>query len=207
MRLLQRAGTRWFGALAGVALAGSSMLGPAPKAAAAGTVPVFDHIFTIMMENHSYNEIIGSSQAPYINGLANANGLATNYFAVSHPSLPNYLAATGGSTFGVTTDCTTCFQAQPNIAVDRAEASGRSWKAYQESMPSNCFLGNSGEYAQKHNPFVYYDDIRLNSTECNKDVPYTQLSTDLASAATTPSYAWITPNLIDDMHDGTVDRK
>jgi acid phosphatase len=204
MLLLQRAGTRWFGALAGVALAGSSMLGPAPKAAAAGTVPVFDHIFTIMMENHSYNEIIGSSQAPYINSLANANGLATNYVAVSHPSLPNYLAATGGSTFGVTTDCTTCFQAQPNIAVDRVEASGRSWKAYQESMPSNCFLGNSGEYAQKHNPFVYYDDIRLNSTECNKDVPYTQLSTDLASAATTPSYAWITPNLIDDMHDGTV---
>ena len=109
------------------ALAGFALHTPAPVAAA-GSVPAFDHIFTIMMENHSYNEIIGSSQAPYINSLANQYGLATNYFGVSHPSLPNYLAATGGSTFGVTTDCTTCFQAQPNIAVDRVEASGRTWK-------------------------------------------------------------------------------
>lgn len=158
-----------------------------------------------MMENHSYSEIIGNpSSAPYIHGLATQYGLGSNTFAVSHPSLPNYLAATGGSTFGITTDCTTCFVNAPNIAVDRVEASGRTWKAYMESMPSACFVGDSGEYAQKHNPFIYYDDIRLNSTECNKDVPYTQFSTDLASTATTPNYAWVTPNLIDDMHDGTI---
>ncbi len=182
------------------ALAGFALHTPAPVAAA-GSVPAFDHIFTIMMENHSYNEIIGSSQAPYINSLANQYGLATNYFGVSHPSLPNYLAATGGSTFGVTTDCTTCFQAQPNIAVDRVEASGRTWKGYMESMPSPCFVGDSGTYAQKHDPFIYYNDIRLNSTECNKVVPYTSFASDLASTATTPNYAWVTPNLCDDMHD------
>src|SRR5207253_209042 len=117
---------------------------------------------------------------------------------------PNYLAATGGSTFGVTTDCTTCFQAQPNIAVDRVEASGRSWKAYMESMPSPCFVGDSGTYAQKHDPFIYYDDIRLNSTECNKVVPYASFASDLASTATTPNYAWVTPNLCDDMHDCSI---
>jgi acid phosphatase len=173
-------------------------------AAATASVPAFDHIFTIMMENHSYNEIIGSSQAPYINSLVAKHGVASNYSAVAHPSLPNYLASSGGSTFGVTTDCTNCFQTQPNIAVDRVEASGRTWKAYMESMPSACFVGDSGEYAQKHNPFIYYDDVRLNSTECAKDVPYTQLTTDLAGAATTPDYVWITPNLLDDMHDGTI---
>ena len=58
------------------------------------------------MENHGYDEIIGSSDAPYLNGLANSYGVATNYVSVAHPSLPNYLALTGGDTFGVTTDCT-----------------------------------------------------------------------------------------------------
>ena len=205
MRVFHGAVQRWFRAALGFGmLLGALAGGTGSTAQAAGSVPSFDHIFTIMMENHSYNEIIGNSQAPYINGLASHYGLATNYFAVAHPSLPNYLAATGASTFGVTSDCTTCFQTQPNIAVDRVEPSGRSWKAYMESMPSPCFLGDSGEYAQKHDPFIYYNDIRLNSTECNKVVPYPQLSTDLASTATTPNYAWITPNLIDDMHDGTV---
>jgi phospholipase C len=170
---------------------------------ARGTVPAFDHIFVIVMENRSFGSIIGSSQAPYINGLAGQFGLATNYTAVSHPSLPNYLALTGGSTFGVITDCTTCFQNHPNIAVDRVEASGRSWKSYQEDYPGGCRLSNAGEYAQKHNPFIYYD-IRTRPAECAKIVPYTELAADLGSAATTPDYVWITPNLIDDMHDGTI---
>ena len=188
------------GLLAGV----PALVAPATPAAAAGTVPAFDHIFTIMMENHSYSEIIGSSSAPYINSLASQYGLATNYFAVAHPSLPNYLAATGGSTFGVTSDCITCYQNQPNIAVDRVEALGRTWKAYQESMPSPCFAGDASPYVQKHDPFMYYDDIRLNSTECNKVVPYPQLANDLGSTATTPNYAWITPNLCNDMHDCSI---
>jgi acid phosphatase len=181
-----------------------TLVGLTWAASSAPTLPAFDHIFTIVMENHSYTEIIGSAQAPYINSLANQYGLATNYFGVSHPSLPNYLALTGGSTFGVTTDCTTCFQNQPNIAADRIEQSGRSWKAYMDSMPSPCFVGDSGAYVQKHDPFIYYNDIRLNTTECNKVVPYTQLASDLGSASTTPNYVWITPNLINDMHDGTV---
>lgn len=179
-------------------------LGGSAQPTAATTVPAFDHIFTVMMENHAYDEIIGNSQAPYVNSLANQYGSGVNHFAVSHPSLPNYLASTGGSTFGITTDCTSCFVSAPNIAADRVEPSGRSWKAYMEGYPGNCFLGDSGEYAQKHDPFLYYNDIRLNSSECAKVVPYTNLAGDLASAATTPNYVWITPNLIDDMHDGTI---
>jgi hypothetical protein len=196
---------RWIGALLG--LAALAMVGVGASLApveAAGTVPAFDHIFTIVMENHSYSQIIGSGSAPYINSLAAKYGLATNYFAVAHPSLPNYLALTGGSTFGITSDCTTCFVSAPNIAKDRVEASGRSWKAYMESMPKACFVGDSYPYMQKHDPFIYFNDIRTNAAECNKVVPYSTLATDLKSAGTTPNYAWITPNMCNDMHDCSV---
>ena len=164
-------------------------------------VPAFDHIFTIVMENHGYDDVIGNAQAPYLNSLASQYGMATNYAGVAHPSLPNYLALAGGSTLGVTSDCTTCFVNAPNIAVDRVAPSGRTWKAYLESMPSPCFAGDAPPYAQKHNPFVYFDDVRSHPEECQKVVPFTQLGSDLASASTTPSYVWVTPNLCNDMHD------
>lgn len=196
---------RWIGTLLGLATLGVVGLGASPAPVeAAGTVPAFNHIFTIVMENHSYGQIIGSGSAPYVNSLAGRYGLATNYFAVAHPSLPNYLALTGGSTFGITSDCTTCFVSAPNIAKDRVEASGRSWKAYMESMPKPCFVGDSYPYLQKHDPFIYFNDIRTNAAECNKVVPYSTLATDLRSAGTTPNYAWITPNMCNDMHDCSV---
>ena len=71
-------------------------------------------------------------------------------------------------------------------------------------MPRPCFVGDSYPYMQKHDPFIYYNDIRTNSTECNKVVPYSQLGGDLASTSTTPNYVWITPNMCDDMHDCSV---
>src|SRR5689334_3990280 len=156
------------------------------------------------MENHAYGEIIGSSAAPYVNSLLPSAALATSYTAVAHPSLPNYLALSGGSTFGITSDCTTCWISATNIA-DNLESSGSTWKAYMESMPSACYVGDAYPYAQKHNPFVYYNDIRGNSTRCRAhDVPYSQLATDLASTSTTPNYAFITPNMCNDMHDCAV---
>jgi phosphatidylinositol-3-phosphatase len=167
-------------------------------------IPAFDHIFIVIMENHSFAQIIGSADAPYINSLAASYGLAANYSSVAHPSLPNYLALTGGSTFGVTTDCTDCFQNAPNLVVDRVVPSGRTWRAYMESMPSAGYLGDSYPYMQKHNPFVYYDDIRNDPAQLANVVPYTQLAKDLASAETTPAFGWVTPNMTDDMHDGTI---
>jgi hypothetical protein len=167
-------------------------------------IPAFDHIFIIVEENHAYSQIIGNSSAPYINSLANQHGLATNYFAIMNPSLPNYLTLTGGSNFGISNDCTTCFVNAPNI-VDRLENAGKSWKAYMESMPSACFVGDAGTlYRQKHNPFVYYDNIRTDPARCNKIVPYSQLAGDLAQTSTTPNYVWITPNMCNDMHDCSV---
>jgi phosphatidylinositol-3-phosphatase len=170
------------------------------------SIPAFDHIFIVLEENHSYSEIIGNAAAPYINGLATQYALATNYYAITHPSLPNYLALTGASTFGITTDCTpsTCPVNARNL-VDNIEAAGKTWKGYMESMPAPCTTSDSGQYVVRHDPFVYFDDIRTNATRCSAGVvPYTALANDLTTTATTPSYLWITPNVCDDMHDCSV---
>jgi phosphatidylinositol-3-phosphatase len=166
-----------------------------------GAVPSFSHVFVIVLENHEYGTIIGSSAAPYINRLAAGNGLATNYYAASHPSLPNYLALTAGGTFGIASDCTTCFVNATNIA-DQLEASGRSWKAYMEDMPTPCYLGPwSGNYAMKHNPFMYFTDIRSSAARCAAHVvPFTQFSADMGRSQV-PNFVWITPNMCNDMHD------
>lgn len=156
------------------------------------------------MENNEYGNIIGNGAAPYINSLANSYGLATNYYAASHPSLPNYLALTAGSTFGITSDCTTCYVSATNIA-DQVEASGRTWKAYMEDMPSPCYTGASyANYAMKHDPFMYYNDIRTNTARCAAHVvPFTQFWGDMSSG-NVPNFVWITPNMCDDMHDCAV---
>jgi len=171
---------------------------PAPARA---TVPAFSHIFEIVMENHEYGSVIGRPDAPYVNNLAATYGLATNYFAASHPSLPNYFALTAGSTFGIASDCTTCYVNATNIA-DQVESSGRSWKAYMEDMPAPCFIGASdGNYAMKHNPFMYYSDIRNNAARCaDHVVPFTQFGVDM-STGQVPNFVWITPNMCSDTHD------
>jgi acid phosphatase len=174
---------------------------PPPPPPAVGAVPSFSHVFVIVMENHEYNSVIGNPAAPYTNGLVASYGLATNFYAASHPSLPNYLALTAGSTFGIASDCTTCFISATNIA-DQLEGSGRSWKAYMEDMPVPCFTGaSSGNYAMKHNPFLYYNDIRNNTARCAAHVaPFTQFWVDMSSGAV-PNFVWITPNMCNDTHD------
>lgn len=177
-------------------------------ASSASTVPAYDHIVEIVMENHSYSDIIGNTTAaPYLNQLAMQGAVGANYFAVTHPSLPNYLALTGGKDFGVSSDCeppTNCTINAPNLA-DRMEGAGKSWKAYLESMPSACDFADAYPYAAKHNPFAYFADIQTNSTRCKShDVPYSRLSADLASTSTTPNFVMVVPNLLHDMHDGTI---
>lgn len=182
---------------------------PAAKPAdATGQKPAsqpFAHIFVIVEENQPYANVVGNSSAPYINSLIARYTLAANYFAVAHPSLPNYIALTSGSTQGFTTDCNPpaagCEVNASNIG-DLLAAAGKSWKEYAESMPAACYLLNSGNYATKHNPFVYYKDIVDNRARCQSHVvPFTQLAIDLRSAKTTPDFAFITPNLCNDMHD------
>jgi hypothetical protein len=189
----------------GAATARAGAPGPAaPPLPAPAAVPAFSHIFVIVMENHEYGAVIGRPDSPYVNGLAATYGLATNYFAASHPSLPNYFALTAGSTFGIASDCTTCFVNAINIA-DQVESSGRSWKAYMEDMPTPCYMGaSSGSYAMKHNPFMYYNDIRNNPARCAAHVvPFTQFGVDM-STGQVPNFVWITPNMCNDTHDCSV---
>ena len=164
-------------------------------------VPNLDHIVLIMLENRDYKTVIGpDSQMPLLNTLAQQEVILSNYFAVAHPSLPNYISLVSGSTQGITSDCTACFVNQPNLA-DLIEASGRTWKSYEESMPSPCFIGDATPYAQKHDPFLYFDSIRLNAARCNQSiVPLTTLDGDLANNQL-PNFSFIMPNLCNSGHD------
>ncbi len=165
-------------------------------------------MIVVVFENVGYDAVIGSAAAPYLNGLANGFALATAASAVAHPSLPNYLAMIAGDTFGVSSDCTTCYQDAPSL-VDQLEARGLTWKGYQESLPAVGFLGpGSGLYAAKHDPFVYFKDVRDSSSRAERIVPFAQLERDSA-AGKLPSFSFVTPNLCDDMHNcsvGTGDR-
>jgi hypothetical protein len=158
------------------------------------------HVVVLVMENAEYGEVIGSKSAPYVNALARRYALATQSFSIAHPSLPNYLALTSGSTHGISSDCTSCSVSATNI-VDQLEGRGISWKAYLEDVPTSCFRGaGAGGYAKKHNPFIYYEDIARSPARCAKLVGFAQLAADLRSGRL-PSYAWISPNLCDDGHD------
>src|SRR5216683_6586316 len=124
----------------------------------------FQHVFVIMMENTGFDSLIGNPDAPWINQAARQNGLATNYFGVTHPSQPNYIAATSGSTNGVTSDNDVTINV-PNI-IDQMEAHGKTWKAYMQSYalcttPLAHACGNQ-LYERKHNPFVSYLDVQSN---------------------------------------------
>jgi phospholipase C len=170
----------------------------------AATPHSYKHVIWIWMENHSFSDIIGNkSQAPYANSLAAGCGLATNYHNTTHPSLPNYLAATSGIAQG-SLPATTYLDCSPSVICDMTVGSifgqGETWKAYEESMPSNCDTSDSGTYSVSHNPAPYYTSL---SGCASHDVPYTQLAADLAHN-TLPAFSFITPNLIDDMHDGTI---
>jgi len=177
---------------------------PALTATPKPLVPNFKHIVIIMFENKEFGSVIGNSLMHNYNKLAHEYTLLTQYYAVSHPSLPNYIALMGGDTFNITSDCTKCFVNAPSLP-DLIEASGRTWKTYQEDMPSPCFVGDGYNYMQKHNPFIYFDPIRLDTARCERSiVPLTALQSDLEAGAL-PNFIFITPNMCNDAHDCGLD--
>jgi hypothetical protein len=171
---------------------------PSATASLRGGAPA--HVAVIVMENEEYGDVIGARSAPFINGLARTYGLARAMYAVSHPSLPNYLALTGGSTFGISSDCTDCSVNARSI-VDQLRHAHVSWKAYMEDLPHPCFTrASSGDYAKKHDPFAYYTEITHHPARCAHIVSLAQLGADERAHAL-PRFLWITPNLCHDMHD------
>jgi hypothetical protein len=172
-------------------------------------------VFTIVMENHDRSEIIGDSSAPYINSLLGQGAEAAGYHdSYVHPSEPNYIWMVAGENFGILNDndpgSGNTIASQSHVA-DQIEMAGLTWKSYQESMGEPCGLQSHGRYAAKHDPFVYFSDINgwdgtkfQPSARCVAHVvDYSQLDADLA-AGTVPDYAFITPNMVNDMHDGSV---
>lgn len=157
-------------------------------------------IAVIVLENHGFGEVVGNPEAPFLNGLARRGALATRYFGVAHPSLPNYLAMLGGSTFGIEENCTGCSAWGDNLAAQLSRA-GLSWRAYMEDMPEACFTEDEeGEYVKRHNPFVYFPSIRDAPGRCENVVPMTALDDDLERGSL-PAFAWIGPDLCHDAHD------
>jgi hypothetical protein len=155
----------------------------------------YDHVVWIVMENHSYDQIIGSSDAPYINQLAAQHGLATNFHAESHPSLPNYIAMTSGSTQGIVDDDPPADHPLDVPSIFSLLPAGGS-RSLQESMPTNCAKADSGEYAVRHNPQAYFVNLAGDCGQFNVPLGDTP---DLSAR-----FTFVTPNLIHDMHDGTV---
>jgi phosphatidylinositol-3-phosphatase len=167
----------------------------------------FGHAVIVLMENTNYADVIGNSSAPYMNGLANQYGLATQYYADTHPSIGNYFMLTTGQ---ILTNDDTKTPASFPVSVDNAVrevlAAGKTWKAYEESIPSVGYTGDDstgpdgGQYYTHHDPLVYMTDVQNNAAQLQNIVPFTQFSVDLAANAL-PSYSFITPNGCDDGHD------
>ncbi len=157
-------------------------------------------VFLIMLENHEYDDVAANPEAPYINGLAARGALATDYHAIAHPSLPNYLALLGGSTFGIAENCTECVAPGSNLALQLSRA-GIPWRAYMEGMPHPCFRGaEAGDYVKRHDPFMYFPSIAAVPPRCADVVPATGLDADLRRG-TLPAFGWLSPGLCNDAHN------
>ena len=162
-----------------------------PCGASAPPPRTWDHVVWIVFENKAFDQVVGSANAPYLNELAAACGLATDYHAVAHPSLPNYIAMTSGSTQGITDDAAPAVHPLAAASIFSQLGFG-GWRALQESMPVNCYQTNSGLYAARHNPAAYFVDV---GADCLvQDVPLGP-SPDLSAR-----FTFITPNLCHDMH-------
>ena len=196
---------------AGGAAGSASYAGPAVPCGFRSGAPAVSKVMVVWEENFDYDQVIGSSDAPELNGLARRCGLATNDEAYTHPSLPNYLAMTSGRSYARgpwNADCEPgagCRGIGPSIFAAET-AAGHTWRSYVEAMPSNCDPSGSGLYDEVHNPAVYYTD---DASSCSgSDVPLgSTTSGPLAAALRSgglPALSTVTPDVNDDLHNGTL---
>jgi phosphatidylinositol-3-phosphatase len=165
--------------------------------------PSLDHVVVIVFENKEEQEVIGSPQAPTFTSLAHEYVRFTRYQAVTHPSLPNYIALVSGGTQGIRSDCTSCVVDVRNLA-DTLGAAGRTWKTYAEGLPRPGFTGaRYGRYVKKHVPFLYFRDVVRSPARRQRVVPLTQLRQDIDAGALS-SFALVVPDLCHSMHDCSV---
>jgi phosphatidylinositol-3-phosphatase len=165
---------------------------------AQGTAAKSSHVAVVVIENMSYESVIGSSAAPYLNSLAAQYGLATQYYANTHPSIGNYFMLTTGQI--LTNDDGFTGTVSADNVVRELVRGGKSWKSYAESLPSVGYTGgNVGSYLKRHNPFAYFTDV-VGTAQAANLVPFPQLAADLETGSL-PDYSFIVPNVYDDGHN------
>jgi hypothetical protein len=158
------------------------------------------HVWVFVLENRSCGEIIGSREAPYLNELADTYGLAAKFFAIIHPSEPNYFAMVAGSTMGCAEECPGPYRG-PSLAGQLASR-GLTWAGYFESIPRPGYTGGDvGEYVRRHNPFVSFSEVIDSQAMLSSIRPMTDFLPGLANP---PSFSFVVPNLQHDMHSGTI---
>jgi acid phosphatase len=173
----------------------SAITVPAPSSGG----PRFNHVFIVVEENTDYANVIGSVSMPYLNSLAQQYGVATQYYADTHPSIGNYFMLATGQIV-TNNDSYSSIVSVDNV-VRELVAAGKTWKSYAEDLPSVGFTGaTSGGYARKHNVFALLSDVANDPRQVTNLVPFTQFATDLANG-TLPDYSNIVPNLCNDAHD------
>lgn len=161
-------------------------------------VPRASHVVVVVEENHSYSSVIGNSSMPYLNSLAKKYGLATQYYANSHPSVGNYFMLTTGKKI-TSNDSYPGTVSEDNI-VRHLLVAGKTWKSYAESLPSVGYTGgDTGRYLKHHNPFAYFTDVAKSSSEKLNLVPMTRFASDLKNHSL-PAYSFIVPNSCNDAH-------
>jgi hypothetical protein len=174
-----------------------------PASGAPTAVSTFDRVVVVVFENKERGHVIGSRSAPTFNRYAKQYANLTAYYAVTHPSLPNYIALVSGSTGGIRTNCTGCSIDKPNLA-DSLEAAGLSWRTYAEGLPNAGFTGPVfRRYAKKHNPFLYFRSIVDDRQRRNRVVPLARLAADVRTGAL-PDFSLVVPDLCNSMHDCSV---
>ncbi len=175
--------------------------------------PALDHVFVIMLENHSKSSVIGNANAPFLTHLARKFSMAANYYGVTHPSMPNYIGAIAGDNFGIQDDeDENVVHLNRRNLVDQLERHHIRWDAYMESLPADKLarfgpVVNGTEiklYAKKHNPFVLFHDIVREPSRMRHVRHYGALARDLNSDHA-PQFVWISPNQCHDMHGGVDD--
>jgi phosphatidylinositol-3-phosphatase len=166
------------------------------------TNPQFGHVFIVVEENAGYADVIGSSSMPYFNGLANKYGLATNYYANLHPSIPNYFELTVGKTLTFNdSETPQSFPVSDDNVVRELLAAGKTWKSYAEDLPNAGYTGgDTAKYLVRHNPLAYMTDVQNTPAQSQNLVPFSEFAADLPTA-NLPQYSFIVPNSCDDAHD------
>lgn len=172
--------------------------------------PMLHRVAVLVLENRSYRQVIGNPHAPFLNGLAHRYALATRYYALGHPSLPNYAALISGSAHGLRAHCLGC-DVDRRTLVEQLDGAGISWRAYFQSLPRAGYLGGrthhlyarSARYARLYNPFVYFERVTASSADRDRLVPLSQLAGDLGHHDL-PRFTWLAPDLRHDGHNGSI---